>query len=267
MLLAKKPYATCKNGMKIYYDRKDKRGGALFESNGNVNPKSLILWQLALNVDEWKYVIDIGSNYGEMILLPQLPHSAKVIAFEPNPNVFNYLKKSLKQVKFKYELHRVALTRNSQKRVIMAVDLEWSGTSGLLKDGKAPRSIEGRKHKNIKVKSGTLDDFFKVKPKDFAMKIDVEGLEFDVLSGAVSTFESAENWIIMLEILHENDFASIYKLLPKSFLYALDYKNLKLTPVSIETLNNPSDERKQILKKLSIYEQDIILSKKPLGIS
>ena len=39
----------------------------------------------------WTHVIDVGANYGEMLVGVELPQAATVIALEPNPFVIPYL--------------------------------------------------------------------------------------------------------------------------------------------------------------------------------
>ena len=85
----------CANGRTIYVDSNDARGRSLIQSGGNLNPKSRAMWQALLAEREWTHVIDVGANYGEMLVGVELPRSATAIALEPNPFVVPYLQRTL----------------------------------------------------------------------------------------------------------------------------------------------------------------------------
>jgi hypothetical protein len=45
------------------------------------------MWRSLLAERPWTHVIDVGANYGEMLVGVELPRAATVIALEPNPFV------------------------------------------------------------------------------------------------------------------------------------------------------------------------------------
>ena len=78
-------------GNRIYYDPTDTRGLHLANAHGNLNQLSLELWNKALALQPWDLVVDVGCNYGEMIVGAKMPEMAQLIAFEPSPRVLPYL--------------------------------------------------------------------------------------------------------------------------------------------------------------------------------
>jgi FkbM family methyltransferase len=53
------------------------------------------MWKLLIAADSWAHMIDVGANYGEMLVKVELTPAAKVIAVEPNPRVVPYLERTL----------------------------------------------------------------------------------------------------------------------------------------------------------------------------
>ncbi|MFV0535336.1 MAG: hypothetical protein ACK5MR_17040, partial [Cumulibacter sp.] len=80
-------------GRRIYVAEGDARGDALIAAGGDFNPGSLHLWRQALELREWDVIVDVGANYGEMLLGVDLPVASRVIAYEPNPHVLPHLKR------------------------------------------------------------------------------------------------------------------------------------------------------------------------------
>ena len=82
-------------GRTMFLHPSDARGAALWANAGNVNPASMALWQALLRLHPWSVVLDVGANHGEMLLFPDLPAGARVVAFEPNPDLAPLLRRSL----------------------------------------------------------------------------------------------------------------------------------------------------------------------------
>jgi hypothetical protein len=89
---------TTAAGRTIYFDRADRRGADLAGSLGVLAPFSLTLWNIALRLHRWDLVVDVGANYGEMLVSVELPAASSLVAFEPNPRVLPYLKRTLSEL-------------------------------------------------------------------------------------------------------------------------------------------------------------------------
>lgn len=187
------------NGHRMHYDFGDERGKQLVAAGGNLNPDSLSLWQRALDLHPWQAVVDVGCNYGEMILVPRLPECADVIAFEPNPRVLPFLQRSLAEFSRPVDLISSAVAARVDQNALFSADCEWSGTSSLIEADRLPM----RDEEVLTVPVTTLDDALQSRGYSSAcVKVDVEGWEADVLLGAQAFLNGLEQWAIMVEILH-----------------------------------------------------------------
>ncbi|URQ74429.1 MAG: FkbM family methyltransferase [Candidatus Ochrobactrum gambitense] len=192
-----------KSGKRIYFDPSDKRGEQLAGSNGTLAPHSLALWNIALKLYPWGHVIDVGCNYGEMLVSADLPAQAEIVAFEPNPRILPYLRKTLSESGTPVRLIEQAVADTVKESTVFVVDEDWSGTSGLPKETDETVFGHNHKHSDISVPVTTLDhEFLESQPANICIKIDVEGHEFSVLAGAKKLLEQTPNWAVVLEILH-----------------------------------------------------------------
>ena len=120
----------CANGRAIYVNPQDGRGRSLVRRGGDVNPGSLVMWRSLLAERPWTHVIDVGANYGEMLVGVELPRAATVIALEPNPFVIPYLTRTLQQLGVGVELMSKAASARSGTATL-AIDRNWSGFSSI----------------------------------------------------------------------------------------------------------------------------------------
>ena len=89
---------------------------------------------------------------------------------------------------------------------------------------------------------------------NFVMKVDVEGFEEEVMSGATQTLNRATNWAVMLEILHMR-VRQIRELSQQHPLFVLNIKQQRLVRVKTKTLC----ALRMLLNKPEIYAQDAVL--------
>ncbi len=121
--------------------------------------------------------VDVGANVGALTLImaKQVSSTGKVIAFEPGPPIFERLKfnielnPSLKAV-ISYKCIGVS---NNNGELHWNEDMNNRGNGGLLENSGVPVIVE------------TLDDMLRHESRviDF-IKIDVEGMELEVIKGA-----------------------------------------------------------------------------------
>ena len=137
-------------------------------------------------------IYDIGGDAGifTMFFARSVGKRGKTITFEPNPQSYDRILEHLKLNNFdNVEVHQIALGKKTGK-AILAVRQSDAGTGSLQEDIKA--SILQEKGSNtIQVEIDSLDSQIITNnlPKPDLVKIDVEGLELDVLQGMSETIE------------------------------------------------------------------------------
>lgn len=179
----------------IYVNPGDRRGIQLIQSGGNLNAKTMTIWQQLVTEEPWTHIVDVGSNYGEMLANVSLPADASILAIEPNPTLLPCLRLTLTGFK-RVTLHEVALSNRSGTANFF-IDSNWSGTSRIAK----PRQA------NARVPVTTLDSLLnlsrsRLKRVKILLKIDVEGFEVYVLRGALRTLGFANRAVALIEVAH-----------------------------------------------------------------
>ena len=187
-------------GYRLFFDPSDERGAALRERAGNVNPDSLRLWNAALRLAPWQAVVDVGANYGEMIVGARLPENAVIVAFEPSRSVLPYLEQTLSAYDRPVELIRSAVSDRQEQTVSFARDLTWSGKSSL---SIQEHDTAGDEIALDEVSMTTLSAALGGRGyRSACIKVDVEGGEDAVLDGAFELLVDLQQWAIMIEIVH-----------------------------------------------------------------
>lgn len=195
-------FVTGPSGHRLYVDPADARAQELVRTGGDLSSGSTRLWTAVLGLETWDFVVDVGVNYGEMMLSADVPRSARRIGFEPNPRVLPYLRKSIAVSGLDVDLREVALGM-SDTEASFVLDTEWSGRSGL---ARTHRTDEEHLLEEVVVPVRTLDGELDLDADDsVCIKIDVEGAEFEVLAGATEVLGD-RTWAVMLEILHMDAF-------------------------------------------------------------
>ena len=248
----------CANGRAIYINPQDGRGRSLVRRGGDVNPGSLVMWRSLLAERPWTHVIDVGANYGEMLVGVELPRAATVIALEPNPFVIPYLARTLQQLGVGVELMSKAASARSGTATL-AIDRNWSGLSsiaGVQKDS-AGHAIEF-----VEVPTVTLATLIKERTADvrsvrLLVKIDVEIHEVAVLQGLEDLLAEFEEFAALVEIVHLAA-ADIEWLLLRFDMELLDTEGGKLTKIDLTT---PA-ELQSLLSGTKFYRQDAVLRRR-----
>lgn len=183
------------NNRVLHLDRTDARSFALWETSGNVNQRSMALWRALLRMHPWSLILDVGANHGEMLLLPELPRNAQIYAFEPNPALTPLLRRSLADSGVAAEVVEAAVG-SMDGHIAMHVDLHWSGTSSLI-----AANTSGA-YKTVDVPITRLDTFLAVLnlSGSLLVKIDVEGLEWEVLQGLLPALDRWDRVAVMAEV-------------------------------------------------------------------
>lgn len=236
-------------GRRIHVSDEDPRGTALIEAGGSFNPGSLAMWGQLLRSRAWDLVVDVGANYGEMLLGVEIPQTTEVVAFEPDPEVRAHLQASLADAGLLVDVRAEALAATVGEAEFL-VDDSWSGTSRLATgDG----SDEGLRR--AVVPTTTLDAAFAASAARTAcIKIDVEGAEDLVLRGGATLFRRLEDVALLIEILHRSAeelvaWATTWR------MYVFDLRSQQL----IRVVPGDAGDIERLLSQDWIYRQDAVL--------
>ena len=132
-------------------------------------------------VSEKSTVVDIGAHIGTFAL-PIAKEVEKVIAFEPSSKAFDLLSRNAKENAVALRLVNKALGSEKGNGTLVVRNTSNAGANTLVPGGDIPVT--------------TLDD--EVAHADF-IKIDVEGMELDVLRGGVRLIERARP-VVLFEV-------------------------------------------------------------------
>ena len=155
--------------------------------------------------DKNSLFVDVGGFIGTHALSA----NGKAITFEPNPSNYKYLLKNIELNDKDVEAFQAAVSDKSGHVYFQSPS--FSGSGKISSNG------------GIKVKSYSIDD---LKLRDVSMiKIDVEGAEMLVLTGAINTIKKYKP-VILFEALNEEKLQEIIDFLEKlgyHYFYKLNY--------------------------------------------
>lgn len=246
------PYVVGASGRRLYVDPADERAQELVRAEGTLTPGSNRLWDAVLALTTWDVVVDVGANYGEMVLGAEIGEDARIVCFEPNPQVVPFLRRSIEESAQEIELREVALgASGGEERFV--VDTVWSGRSGLAETHRtdAEHPLEA-----VTVPVRTLDEELSLADHEsVCVKVDVEGAEFDVLDGARSLTSSSRPWAIMLEVLHMDAFEKA-RLATGYTMRVMDRRSGDLVVVPPATPQRVGE----LLDSAWLHSQDVVLT-------
>jgi FkbM family methyltransferase len=133
-------------------------------------------------------LFDCGADIGTFsaLVCSRTSSIARVIAFEPNPDVAAFMKRNLSQLPVPSEAITKAASSFQGRGRLEVPDYDSSDHARFLVPGDGPLEVV------------TIDSFG-VRGGNVAIKIDVEGGELEVLKGAAETILSAEECVITVE--------------------------------------------------------------------
>ena len=199
--------------------------------------KRMLNFLKKMKLNDFNVVFDVGAHKGETIDL-YLKHFniEKLYSFEPNYFSFNYLKKKIdkiKNIKNKTEITIENIALGKENKQIMMKHLDESSSS-TIKEINTDSNYFKRKKKlllNLKNKNFfseisaqqiCLDEYMSKKniSKIDFLKIDTEGYEFEILSGAKNNITNIN--LVLFEHHYHDMIKKNYKF---SNLHDLLYKN------------------------------------------
>lgn len=176
-----------------------------------------------------KLCIDVGANTGHYSEALLRLTTANVIAFEPLPKAFDKLIK----IKSVYPNRLIAVNEGVGAKSEQ-LDLHFGGEESELASFSGETMnvdyVMAQNKNTIKVQVNSLDNYFKTNSCDFSeidlLKIDVEGFEYEVLTGAENTINKMRPKFIQIEynwhqLFTGHSLFNISKLLPEYILYQL----------------------------------------------
>jgi FkbM family methyltransferase len=186
----------------LHVDPVDRRGKRLLAAGGALNPKTHLMWKELLARGCWTHIVDVGANYGEMLLNADMPPEAHIFAFEPNPVVVPHLRRNLVRAGLTATVIASAVS-NQTGLARLLVDRKQSGRTRLC-DGETDH--DARADDLVDVPTTTLTAALGGVPAAAGMralvKIDVEGHEQKVLQGLMDMLEPMSDFAALVEVQH-----------------------------------------------------------------
>jgi FkbM family methyltransferase len=133
-------------------------------------------------------LFDCGAEIGTFsaLVCSRTSRVARIIAFEPNPEVAGFLKRNLSQVQVSSQVITKAVSYFKGTGRLEVPDYDRSDQARFLVPGDGPLEVV------------TIDSIG-VRGGNVAIKVDVEGGELEVLKGAAETISSARKCVIAAE--------------------------------------------------------------------
>lgn len=244
------------NGKLIYVDPTDARGVRLMATGGDFNPTTLKIWKKLANAANWSHVIDVGANYGEMLVNMDFAPTVIITAVEPNPRILPYLQRTLSEAGIKCHIVSAALS-NAVGCADLLIDREWSGTTRLASEGE---QADDKKYELLQVSTTTLTAILRELPPvdqiKLLLKIDVEGKEVDVLTGLLGILDSLASFAAVVEVLHLSQL-DIQWIFDHFCVYAFNIETNELEDMT--SCGAPG--LKELLAQGVYYPQDVCLTR------
>lgn len=145
-----------------------------------------MLLEIGARIPDGALVVDAGANIGNHTLFFARMLGAKVLSFEPNPAALNILRRNieLNGLQDRVEIHAAALGAHAGKGEVVNVDAHNVGMAQIRADDAGSVDI-------------TSLDAVVAERFVHLVKIDVEGMESDVLSGATVLLERDAPYLII----------------------------------------------------------------------
>ena len=146
---------------------------------------------LECHVKAGDVVFDVGAYFGFFSYYAVQNGAKEVYAFEPNPYVFEILKKNAELWSERIKPYQLALSsQNGEVELFISDDLGSISTILQNRQNTVLKLCEYKK--SVKVKTTTIDEFVKenkIERVDF-IKIDTEGAEREIIKGARETIKN-----------------------------------------------------------------------------
>ena len=226
------------SNLKLQVEAKDTYVGMFLINTGIFEPEETKLLLSELN--SGSVVFDIGANIGYYSIVSASKQGVSVYSFEPDKDSFDLLKSNI-SLNGLTSVTPVPLALGAQKgKIPFTVNTEHRGKSGISANGDFDYEVDVL----------PLDEYCRlnnIKEID-VIKLDVEGLEIDVLTGAKNTIQASPNLKLFVELNPES-----LRLVNKNvndFLSVLADLDLVPSKIIDETRSKTLDFSKEVLDEV-----------------
>lgn len=177
-----KPEYLIIGGNKLFIDKKDSAVSQELILSGKWEEYETSIFKK--NIKKGDVVLDIGAHIGyyTLIAAQAVGNEGKVYSFEPDPKNFALLKKNIRENRYRNVVPINMAVADKKGSLRLFLNEENTG------DHRIYSSLDRRKA--IKIRTVTLDDFFKDKDKRINMiKIDIQGSEVRAFKGGIKLIE------------------------------------------------------------------------------
>lgn len=239
-------------GRRMFVDSSDGRGKALLAAGGSLHPGAVALWHAALASGEWDWVVDVGANYGEMLLAVDIPDQTRVAAVEPNNRVLPFLRRTLEEAFPRVVLRPCAISDRYGSAVLYE-DVTWSGNSTLCGEWRADRDhVWTETTVDVMPLSQLFRDLGVAAGDAVLVKMDIEGHEVAALRGALPLLRGAARSAVMLEVVRFNAEEKAW-LADEFEVWCYDSARETLFEVDSSTA-----DLTEVLSRPNVYRRDVI---------
>ena len=173
---------------------------------------------------------DIGANVGLYSIYAAKTRKSYVSAFEPSVFHLAFLSKNISVIKLENQINIIPVIISDKESIGLFSNSSVSNGAALSSliqraDKKNSRISECKYRMPVFTLDSICTKFNLTNPKH--LKIDVDGLEFNIIKGAKKTFKTLESLLIEVDLLQPNQELRISKFLKKEGFY-LDNKHKKV---------------------------------------
>ena len=184
-----RPWVVNSHGERLFVDPRDHRAWRLAFHSGALDGDAISAWRRLVGGLSPSIVIDVGANYGEVLLSTDYPRGSEVHAVEANQRVARHLRRSIDRSRTVAILHECAAS-SREGSATLTLDERSSGLSTLEPAGRGEQ---------LTVPTRRLDRLVTARGGVLLVKVDVEGHEIDVLAGMSELLAAASQWCVLAE--------------------------------------------------------------------
>jgi FkbM family methyltransferase len=176
---------------------------------GSFEKQNITILDDLVTKNRCRIFIDIGANLGfYTIFFASRSNIEKVYAFEPDPRNFSQLHANifLNNLHDKVILYNVALSSKNGNETLYLSRKKQNYENYKLNTGTSSLIFNETRHSEqvaITIQARRLNDLVEIENQSVAIKIDVEGHEFEVLRG-MDNFLKKNQCVILLEIFNDH---------------------------------------------------------------